>query len=124
MGPSALMNLCLFCKIFMSLSRLLSTKRQRNETEKIVVFSLSRVIIGFGTVVGYTAFIVRVLVIADVIVVPWSHVWVIEDAIPQALFLLQLLALVGLWRPNKGSMFYADIDQDDVDEKEPVTVPG
>lgn len=116
--PVSVMNGVIFMWVFSSLSNLMVTLSERQQTEKLWLFER------FWMVLVATLFVATLLILSQFIILSygmvssWKWWWILTDLVPQLLYVADLMAIMYLWCPSATSKEYAFCEQVDTNDQE------
>lgn len=122
--PVALLNGGIFYWIFMALSNLTETLRERRQQEKLALFErLGKILVGALGLASITL-LFQILDLSRSVNIRWHYQWLFSDGVSHLLYCLVLASMMFLWAPNMNSQRYVysqQVDGDDKDEEKPAT---
>lgn len=119
--PVSLLNGGIFYWVFIALSSLMETLRERRQFEKLALFQQLWKILILALSVATFTLLIQIFNLSRSITSRWKHQWLFSDGISHLIFLVVLAAMMYLWAPRKDSQRFAysvaDGSADDLDDK-------
>mmetsp|Transcript_82861 Transcript_82861/g.130585 ORF Transcript_82861/g.130585 Transcript_82861/m.130585 type:complete len:502 (-) Transcript_82861:111-1616(-) len=110
--PVSLLNGGIFYWVFIALSSLTETLRERRQFEKLALFQQLWKILILALAVATLTLLVQIFNLSRSITSRWKQQWLFSDGISHMLFLVVLAAMMYLWAPreNSGRFTYTPAD--------------
>jgi len=111
--PVSLLNGAIFYWVFTALSSLMDTLKERNQTNKLLLFQRLWKILLLALAVATLTLLFQIFNLSRSIATRWKYQWLLTDGISHGLFFFVLAAMMYLWAPHKYSQRYAYSQQID-----------
>eukprot|EP00922_Rhytidocystis_sp_ex-Travisia-forbesii_P014864 GHVS01022224.1.p1 GENE.GHVS01022224.1~~GHVS01022224.1.p1 ORF type:complete len:545 (+),score=45.94 GHVS01022224.1:150-1784(+) len=126
--PISILNGIVFYWIFSSLTDLLEVLEEQKQFEKLQIFKRLLAVLIAALILFTMALFVQIYAYASDVAARWQVHWWLSDGVPHLLFMLVLLVMMCLWKPNQLSRrlaYFQELpDDDELDDSTPNVGPG
>jgi hypothetical protein len=105
--PVSALNGAIFYWVFTALSSLIQTLKDRQQTQKLLLFQRLWKILVLSLTIATMTLLYQIFTFAQSISERWMYQWLFTDGVSHLLFLLVLAAMMFLWAPHQYSQRYA-----------------
>jgi len=116
--PVSLLNGSIFYWIFMALSGLINSLKERQQSAKLQLFQRLFKLLTFAMLATVVSLIFQICDLSRSISLRWKYQWFLQDGVHHILFSVVLVAMMYLWAPSANSQAYAFGSKDDCDKGE------
>jgi len=113
--PVSILNGIIFYWVFMALSTLMETLKERRQREKLVVFQRLWFILVLSLGIATVTLLYQIFSLSHHNT-SWKHDWLFTDGVSHILFFMVLVAMMYLWAPHKHSQRYAYSQAEQTDD--------
>eukprot|EP00922_Rhytidocystis_sp_ex-Travisia-forbesii_P014863 GHVS01022223.1.p1 GENE.GHVS01022223.1~~GHVS01022223.1.p1 ORF type:complete len:546 (+),score=44.21 GHVS01022223.1:87-1724(+) len=121
--PISILNGIVFYWIFSSLTDLLEVLEEQKQFEKLQIFKRLLAVLVAALILFTMALFVQIYALASDVATRWQVHWWLSDGVPHLLFMLVLLVMMCLWKPNQHSRrlaYFQELpDDDELDDATP-----
>eukprot|EP00921_Rhytidocystis_pertsovi_P013687 GHVQ01022233.1.p1 GENE.GHVQ01022233.1~~GHVQ01022233.1.p1 ORF type:complete len:552 (+),score=57.60 GHVQ01022233.1:390-2045(+) len=118
--PISVLNGIIFYWVFSSLTDLLEVLEEQKQFEKLQIFKRLLAVLVATLVLFTIALFVQIYAAASDVTERWQIHWWLSDGVPHLLFMLVLIVMMCLWKPNEHSRklayFHELPDEDELDD--------